>query len=88
MAAIIAIANLAQLVKLRTILLLRGPLPRILSTVGEEYVCSSSVKATLVDSSLPGTREGAHINSKCVSAILREVFGINDRAAHGVFFGH
>ena len=85
MTAIIAVADLAQLVELGSVSLLRGPLPWILATVGEKDICASSIKASLINGCLVCTRESAHIDAESVSTVLREIHGINDRATHGMF---
>lgn len=89
MTAIVAIADHAHLVKLRAVLLLCGPLPRVFTAVGEEDVGAGGVKATLIDGCLVGLRVVGHVQlAKGVRAELREVGLVNDGAAHGMLSAH
>ena len=90
MTATVAVTDLADLVELRTVLPLGSPLPRILSTVGEEDIGAGSVEATLVNGCLLGL--GVLILGDLavegIGAVLSEVVLVDDGAAHGVLFAH
>lgn len=86
MATIVTVADLTELVDLWAVLLLSSPLPGVLATVSEEDVGAGRVEATLINRGLLGTRVLAHIEAEDVSAHLREVFLVDDRAAHWLLF--
>ena len=88
--ATVAVADLADLVELRAVLPLGSPLPRILSTVGEEDISAGSVKATLVNRGLfgLGVLILGDLAIEGISAVLGEVVLVDDGAAHRVLFAH
>ena len=81
--AAIAVADHALLVEFGAWLPLGGPLPRILSTVGEEDVSACGVETTLIDCGLPSLRIHAHVKAiKHIGAVLLKVLLVDNWAAH------
>ena len=90
MTATVTVADLANLVEAWSALPLSGPLPWILTTVGEEDVGTGSVKATLVNRRLLSLREdvACDLSIEDVGAVLSEIGLVDNWAAHGVHSAH
>ena len=90
MSTCIAFANSADNVVFGFAFLYGGPLPRILSTIGEENVRSGGILATLTVCSLGEFRKISHIHqvTKDIRAVLAEVVLVNHWTAHRVNVAH